>query len=161
MGRPTPETRADKSHHQDHEHFKALKDQGQFGSGDKKLIKTKQQPADAELEAYERFHGGRKPSTVFENPIRVPRPLPQKPGEQRGEAEPLQFKPAEQPEEAGRMAGQEYNSKVRELAKALSRARTDEGVTYFIERALSFYPDLPPDEALREYNRLLKGFTFQ
>jgi hypothetical protein len=55
MGRPTPETGGGKPHHQDHEHFTALKEQGQFDSGDKKLIKPTQQPADPRWESYDRF----------------------------------------------------------------------------------------------------------
>ena len=54
----------------------------------------RQQRADPELEAYRRLLKEPRGSAVFENPIRVPRPLPRNPGEQRGEAEPFQTNPA-------------------------------------------------------------------
>jgi hypothetical protein len=65
----------------------------------------RKQLADEALEAAKELLGDRWGATVFENPIRVPRPLPRNPGEQRGEAAPTQPTPAEQPEGAGGETG--------------------------------------------------------
>ena len=99
--------------------------------------------------------GGKQTDQTGEIPRRRQR------SEQRREAHPVQPTPAEQPGETGRKAGPEHDPKLRGLASELSGARSDEGVTDFIQRALYFYPDLPPDEALRNYDRFLRGFTFE
>jgi hypothetical protein len=67
------------------------------GSGVKRPEEPKQQPAAPSHELSENYRREQeRHSGVLENPIRVPRPLPQNPGEQRGEAEPFQPTPAEQ-----------------------------------------------------------------
>jgi hypothetical protein len=84
MGTRTPEAGGSQGtpHNQDHEHFKALKEQGQFGGGLKKPEALNSEEP--------------RVSTVFESPLRVQRPLPRTPSEQRGETEPFQPNPAEQ-----------------------------------------------------------------
>jgi hypothetical protein len=71
-------------------------EQGRF-HGVKTPEAMKQQRADEAREATKELLGDRWGATVFENPIRVPRPLPRKPGEQRGEAEPFHTTLAERP----------------------------------------------------------------
>jgi hypothetical protein len=167
MGRPTPETGGGTPHNQGLSEFKPLAKERQVGWGVKKPEEPKQQPADPELEAYRRTLKEPIESTVFKNPIRVPRPLPQNPGEQRGGTEPSKPNPAEQqarerlskppPEEAG----PEHDPQLRELVKELFGDVTDQGVTEFIAIAMQDYPDLPPDEALKKLDRRgRRGLSF-
>jgi hypothetical protein len=70
--------------------FKALPKGREVGWSIKKPEEPKQQPSDPELEAYRQVHREPRGSTVFEGPLRVPRPnWPKQPGELRGEAELL------------------------------------------------------------------------
>jgi hypothetical protein len=125
-----------------------------------------QQPANPSYELSEHYRREQeRHSGVLENPIRVPRPLPRNLGEQRGEAEPTLPTPAEQPKEAGSKAGPEYDPQLRELAKELFGGITDEAASEFIAMAIRDFPDLPPDEALRKFDRDIRegpfsGFTF-
>ncbi len=116
-------------------------EQGRF-HGVKKLEETKQQPS-TELEAYRQLLKEPRGSAVFENPIRIPRPLPPNPGGQRGGAEPFQPTPAEQkaverlgklsPEGEGRETGlseelqqRENNFVARENARLANSSFTEE-----------------------------------
>jgi hypothetical protein len=86
--------------------LKPLPKEREVGSGVKKPEEPKQQPSSPHNELSEYYKREQeRHSGVFENPIRVPRPLPQNPGEQRGEAAPTQPTPAEQPEGAGGETG--------------------------------------------------------
>jgi hypothetical protein len=72
-------------------------EQSRVGSGFKKPEAPKQQPSNPSHELTEYYKREQeRHSGVLENPIRVQRPLPQKPGEERGEAAPFQHNPAEQ-----------------------------------------------------------------
>jgi hypothetical protein len=74
-------------------------EQRQFRRGLKKPEESKQQPTEQNHELTEYYKREQeRHSGVLENPIRVQRPLTQKPGEERGEGEPFQPTPAEQPE---------------------------------------------------------------
>jgi hypothetical protein len=141
-------------------------EQGRF-HGVKTPETMKQQASDAALEAAKELLGKRWGATVFENPIRVPRPLPQKPGEQRGEGEPFQPNPAELQTPQRRRTRRErarlaQDPEIRELAKELFGALPDEGVTDIIAMAIRRYRNLPPDEALKRYNHDFRkgGFYF-
>jgi hypothetical protein len=83
--------------------------------GVKKPEEAKQQPSDPELEAYRQLQREPRGSTIFVGPIRVPRPLPQNPGEQRGEAEPSQPNPEEQPEGARQRSADELFETIQQL----------------------------------------------
>jgi DNA-binding XRE family transcriptional regulator len=96
MGRPTPETGGGTPQNQGLSEFKVLPEQKGVGPHVQKPEEPKQQQNNAEIEVYKQLRGKRWGSTVFENPIRVPRPLPQNPGEHRGETEPFQPNPADQ-----------------------------------------------------------------
>jgi hypothetical protein len=144
-------------------------EQGRF-HGVKTPEAMRQQASDASREAgraaAKELLGERWGATVFENPIRVPRPLPQKPGEQRGEREPRQPNPAEQQASERRRSRRELASmaqdpELRGLASQLIWGLPEEGVTDVIVKALEQYPELPPDEALKEFDRNTStGFSF-
>jgi hypothetical protein len=70
-------------------------EQGRF-HGVKTPQAMRQQRADEAREAAKELLGDRWGATVYENPIRVQRPLPGNPGEHRGEPAPLQPIPEEQ-----------------------------------------------------------------
>jgi hypothetical protein len=144
-------------------------EQGRF-HGVKTPEAMRQQHADETREAgraaAKELLGKRWGATVYENPIRVPRPLPRKPGEQRGEAAPSQPNPAEQqaPErrrtlrEAARLA---QDPELRSLGDELwGNVLTKGAFTDTIKTALYRYPDLPPDEALRRDRDDYQGFSF-
>lgn len=102
--------------------FKVVHERQGVGPRIPKPEMPKQQPSTPDRTLYERLQRGRsrsgiaggeahnetyrrlqefferepRGSTVFEGPLRVPRPLPQNPGEHRGETEPFQPNPAEQ-----------------------------------------------------------------
>jgi hypothetical protein len=94
MGRP--EVTGDKPQNHGLSDFTVLSEQRGAGPRVKKPEEQKQQLSDADLEVYKRIMGKRWGATVFENPIRVSRPLPKNPGEQRGVTEPFQPNPSEQ-----------------------------------------------------------------
>jgi hypothetical protein len=123
------------------------------------------------------------PPAAREKPRRTQRRLPRNPSEQRGEAEPFQPNPAVQqaaerlgkppPEGTGSKAEPAQDPELRELARELwgedqfGRGLNEEGVTSVMSRALEAYPKLPPDEALKRYDRAMKraqrrmtGFSF-
>src|SRR5918996_526916 len=136
---------------------------GEPGWSVKKPEEPKQQPTDAELETAKQLLGKHWRATVFEGPIRVPRPLPSNPSEQSGEAKPFQPNSEEQQaagqrgepssEKAGSKAGPEHNPQLRELTKELFGDITDQGVSEFIAMAIHRYPELPPNEAVRKLDR--------
>jgi hypothetical protein len=127
----------------------------------------KQQPANSshELAEYYRREQERH-SGVLENPIRVPRPLPRKPSEQRGEAGASKPNPAEQQTPQRRRTRRELarlaqDPELRSLADELwGKTLTKGRLTNVISESLYRYPDLPPDEALREYRDDFQGFSF-
>jgi hypothetical protein len=165
MGRPTPETGGGTPQNQGLSEFNPLSQERRVGWGVKKLEEPKEQPADPNREAFERFlrstpmrpavlegvrprprREGNQPKPpenvgeaefttwkpeepaenttsyanefgVFENPPRVSRPLPQNPGEQRGEAEPSKPTPSEQ--QAAERLGKPPPEKEREIVETL------------------------------------------
>jgi hypothetical protein len=95
-----------------------------------------------------------------EHTVETPRPRRQR-REQREEAKPTQPIPPEQSGEAGRKAGPEHEPQLRELAKYLFGGIGDEGASELIAMATKKYPELPPDEALRKFDRdSREGFSF-
>jgi hypothetical protein len=76
--------------------FKVLPEHKGVGPRVQKLQEPKPQPSDPGLAAHRRLLKEPRGSAVFENSLRVPRPLSRKPSEQRGEAEPFQPTPAKQ-----------------------------------------------------------------
>jgi hypothetical protein len=91
----------------------------------------------------------------------VQRPLSQKPGEQRGQSVPAKPNPAEQPGVPGKKPEPEHDPKLRELARELFGDITDQGVSEWIAEAMQRYPELPPDEAVRKFDRdSREGFSF-
>jgi len=146
-------------------------EQGRF-HGVKTPEAMRQQAADAAREAgraaAKELLGERRGATVFENPIRVPRPLPRKPGEQRGETESSHPNLAEQQAPERRRTRREVarlaqDPELRSLGDELwGNVLTKGALTDTIKTALYQYPDLPPDEAVRSYilDALRRGFTF-
>jgi hypothetical protein len=114
------------------------------------------QPVPAEQQARER--------------VGKPPPQSEKPGEQRGAAEPSKPNAAEQQTPQRRRTRRELaslaqNPELRGLAKELFGSITDQAASKFIEMAAQDYPELPPDEALRKLDHDLRegpfsGFTF-
>jgi hypothetical protein len=138
-------------------------EQGRF-HGVKTPEAMRQQRADEAREAAKQLLGKHWGATVFENPIRVPRPLPKNPGEQRGEAAPAKPTPVEQRGNPQReQTGPEYDPQLRELTTELYAGDVDDqGITYLIRRALTVYPELPADKALKRLKREheTEGFSF-
>jgi hypothetical protein len=153
MGRPTPETGGDTPQNQGLSEFKPLSKGKEVAWGVKKPEAPKQQPSDAERELAKQLLGKHWGATVFEGPFRVPRPLPKKPGEQRGAPEPSKPNPAEQQTPQRRRTRRErarlaQDPQLRSLADELwGKILTKGPLTEVISRALYRYPDLPPDEA--------------
>jgi hypothetical protein len=159
MSSQSPEvTGGDKPQNHGLSDFKVLPEKQGVGPLAKKPEEPEQQLSEADLEVYKQLMGNRWGSTVFENPIRVPRPLPQNPGEQRGERESFQPNPGEHQIPQRRRTRRErarlaQDPELRGLAKELFGDIGEQGVSEFIAMAVRDYPELPPDEALREFDR--------
>jgi hypothetical protein len=98
MGKQTPEAGGEKPQNHGLSNFTALPEQRGVGPRAKKPEETQQQTSDPELEAFRQLQKEPRGSTIFVDPLRVPRPLPQNPGEQRGGAAPSQPTPVERQE---------------------------------------------------------------
>jgi hypothetical protein len=97
MGRPTPETGGGNPYNIDLKTLRVAPEERRFGSSFKKPEEPVQQPSSPNNELSEYYSREQeRHSGILVNRIRVPRPLPRKPGEQRGETEPYQPNPAEQ-----------------------------------------------------------------
>jgi hypothetical protein len=166
------------------------------GNGGKKPEGAKQQPADPNREAFERFlrstpmrpavfgghvrpsrrrseqRGGGEPfqpvpaEQQARERLGKPPPESEKPGEQRGAAEPSKPNAAEQQTPQRRRTQRErarlaQDPDLRSLADELwGMVHTKGELTKVISESLYRYPDLPPDEALREYKDDFQGFSF-
>jgi hypothetical protein len=173
MGRPTPETGGGASQNQGLSEFKPLSKEKGVGWGVKKPEEPKQQPSDPNREAFERFfrRGPMRPA-VFEGIpprrqiVEGNQPTPQKPGEQRGAPEASKPNPVEQQTPQRRRTQRErarlaQDTELRSLADELwGKVLTKGRLTEVISESLYRYPDLPPDEALREYRDDYQGFSF-
>jgi hypothetical protein len=178
MGKLTPEAGGDQGtpHNQDHEHFKALKEDGRLrpnSAKPKEIFRVfygkppaGEVPGDASTYLSDpHFSGfarrGRLRPAVFGGHERPSQHTKPNPAEQQA-TERLGKRP---PEQAGSKTGLEHDPALRGLAKELFGGITDQAASEFIAMAVRNYPDLAPDEALREFDRESRegpfsGFTF-
>jgi hypothetical protein len=177
MGRPTPETGGGASQNQGLSEFKPLAKERGVGWGVKKPEEPKQQPADPNREAFERFfrRGPMRPAVLEGIPpswqnVEGNQPTPQKPSEERGQSQQSKSTPeGQQTPQRRRRASEQarlaQDPELRGLAKELFGSISDQAASKFVAMAAQDYPDLPPDEALRKFDRERRehpnrGFTF-
>jgi hypothetical protein len=92
----SPEVTGDKPQHHGLSEFTILPEKRGVGPLVKKPEKPEEQPPDPELEAFRQVQKEPKGLTVFENPLQISTPIPQKPSEERGEPDASKSNPAEQ-----------------------------------------------------------------
>jgi hypothetical protein len=126
--------------------FKVLSEHKGVGPRVQKTQEPKPQPPDPGLAAYSRLFKAPRGSAIFENPIQVPRPLPQNSGEQRGEAEPSPPSHAEQQdrERLGKPLPDEGEQEINSMLPSYIR-RMDR-----FDRELISYKLVPDREFLEE-----------
>jgi hypothetical protein len=132
MGRPTPETGGGASQNQGLSEFKPLAKERGVGWGVKKPEEPKQQPADPNREAFERFlRSTPMRPAVFRGHER----LSSRPSDQRGKTEPSKPNPEEQ---RGKQPGEEAGQEQPEPSYSAER----------IEEARKTWPDLTTEQII-------------
>jgi hypothetical protein len=124
-------------------------EQRQFRRGLKKSEEPQQQSLSPNHELSEHYRQEQeRHSGVLENPLRVPQPLPQNAGEQRGETQPSQPTPAEQQaaERLGKPPPQSGEQEIEALLPAYFDYDDRERV------AMRFDPDTEPGDRLPEFH---------
>jgi hypothetical protein len=147
--------------------FKVLRERQGLGPRIQKPDEPKRQPSSLNNELSEYYSREQeRHSGILVNPIRVPRPLPQNPSEQRGEVESSKPTPVEQQTPQRRRSQRELarlaqDPGLRSLADELwGKALRKGTLTDTIKTALYQYSDLPPDEALKRNRDEYQGFSF-
>jgi hypothetical protein len=154
-----------------------LPEQRGVGPRVQKPEEPKQQISDPKREAFERFlrRTPMRPAVLEGIPpswqnVEGNQPTPQKPSEERGQSQQSKSTPeGQQTPQRRRRASEQarlaQDPELRGLAKELFGSISDQAASKFVAMAAQDYPDLPPDEALRKFDRERRehpnrGFTF-